>query len=82
MKQSTSENHYLLIEKAYHSLSDKVYAVFRKAGISEMDSEDMRQEVFLRLLNLDFINCHTLQGLIFTTAYHMRVSYFRHASSR
>lgn len=81
MKQSTGKNHYLLIEKAYRSLSGDVYAFFRKAGISVKDSEDMTQEVFLKLLSLDFINRGTLQGLIFVTAYHMRVSYFRHRTA-
>ena len=63
-----------MYEKAHPTL----ISIFRKANISEEDSRDLVQEVFVKLMTLDILLEDHLMGLAVTIAYQKRTNWLRH----
>ena len=67
-----------IIGHIYQEMRTDIYSIFRQACISEDDCEDLVQEVFVKVLNLDVIQPKSLKGLVARMAYQKRTDYFRH----
>jgi len=66
-----------LICRAYNEMRGKILAIFRQAGISEADSEDMLHDVFERLMGMDVLMEETVNGIVAVMAYRKRIDYLR-----
>jgi RNA polymerase sigma factor (sigma-70 family) len=67
-----------IIGQVYEEMRTDVYSIFRQACIPEEDCEDLVQEVFVKVLNLDIIQPESLKALVARMAYQKRTDYFRH----
>lgn len=66
-----------LVSKAYESYADEVMSLFLQYNICREDAEDLVQEVFMKVLNVDTLCGDTLKGLVMVAAYNIRKDYFR-----
>lgn len=67
-----------IIGQVYEEMRTDIYSIFRQACIPEEDCEDLVQEVFVKVLNLDIIQPESLKALVARMAYQKRTDYFRH----
>lgn len=67
-----------LVTRLFQSQRNYVYAIFRQACIPEADCEDLVQESFVKLLDIDTIREDTATNLLATIAYCLRTDYLRH----
>ena len=77
MEKSTAL-HQEAIGRLYEEAGPMLLSIFRKASIPEEDSEDLVQEVFVKLMALDVILVDHLMGLAVTIAYQKRTDWLRH----
>lgn len=71
---------YQNVGKAYTLYRQDAFAIFRQTCIPVHICEDLVQEVFMKLLTLDFIDTGKIQSLVAVTAFHIRTDYMRHRS--
>lgn len=76
--ETNLSNDRQFIGRIYTEVKDTVYAIFRQTGIPEETCEDMVQDVFIKLMNVDILRPEQMKGLVITIAYRMRIDYFRH----
>lgn len=69
---------YQNVGRAYSSYRQDAFAIFRQVGIPALVCEDLVQDVFMKLLMLDFIDVDKVKSLVATTAFHIRTDYLRH----
>lgn len=55
----------------------QVLSIFLKAGIDMQESEDLTQEVFLRMMGVDVLNHDTADAMVIKIAYNLKTDYFR-----
>lgn len=67
-----------VIGKTYKKIRQEIFSIFRQACIAEDTCEDLVQEVFVKILNLDVIIEEQLKGMAVTIAYQKRIDYLRH----
>lgn len=72
-----NQANFPLVASVYNRRRDDIRRIFLHSGISMHDTEDMVQDVFVRLLNVDTITPSTIDALVVTIAYNMRIDYFR-----
>ena len=53
-----------IIGQVYEEMRTDIYSIFRQACIPEEDCEDLVQEVFVKVLNLDIIQPESLKALV------------------
>lgn len=75
MVQSTINNQ--IVDAVYRRMRSRIFAIFRQARIPEGECEDLVQDVFAKLLQLDVIREETASGITATIAFHMRTDYLR-----
>lgn len=71
-------NNRIAVGKIYADVRRELYAIFRQVCIAEEECEDLVQEVFVKILDLDVIVEDQLKGLAVTIAYQKRTDYLRH----
>lgn len=67
-----------IIGETYQKVRQELFSIFRQACIAEDTCEDLVQEVFLKIMNLDIILEDQLKGMAVKMAYQKRVDYLRH----
>lgn len=65
------------ITQAYMEMRTQLFAIFRQACMPEADCEDMIQEVFVRLLRVETLQAETVNAMVVTIAFRLRVDYLR-----
>jgi len=66
-----------IIANAYQQKREDLFKIFRQVGISETECEDMIQDVFIKIMNIDLLREDTICGLAVTMAYHLRTDWLR-----
>lgn len=67
-----------IIGKVYQEVRTELFSIFRQACIAADTCEDLVQEVFVKILDLDIIIADQLKALAVTIAYQKRTDYLRH----
>lgn len=75
-------NQSQIISQAYTMYAEEVKSLFWQYNISMEDTEDLLQELFIKLLGIDMIRPETIKSLIMVAAYNMRKDYFRKKTFR
>ena len=75
-------NQSQIISQAYTMYAEEVKSLFLQYNISKEDTEDLLQEIFIKLLGVDIIRPETVKSLIMVAAYNMRKDYFRKKAFR
>ena len=78
MRPVDKTNNYRIIGEIYQKIRPEIFSIFRQACIAEDTCEDLVQEVFIKILNIDLIIEDQLKGLAVTIAYQKRTDYLRH----
>lgn len=74
----TTRNDKNLITDLYKRYHDDLKRYFLSYLHNEMDADDMLQNVFVRIMNVDVIDNTTAKSLLFTTAHRMVIDELRH----
>ena len=72
-----STTNQTIIESVYMRKRSQVLSIFLKAGIDMQESEDLTQEVFLRMMGVDVLNHDTADAMVIKIAYNLKTDYFR-----
>lgn len=79
---TNNQNQSQIISKAYIMYAEEVKSLFLQYNISKEDTEDLLQELFVKLLGVDMIRPETIKSLLMVAAYNMRKDYFRKKAFR
>lgn len=66
-----------ITESVYMRKRSQVLSIFLKAGIDMQKSEDLTQEVFLRMMGVDVLNHDTADAMVIKIAYNLKTDYIR-----
>lgn len=78
MTPNDKTKNYQVIGEIYQKIRPEIFSIFRQACIDEDTCDDLVQEVFIKILNIDLIIEDQLKGLAVTIAYQKRTDYLRH----
>lgn len=76
MKTISNRNRQIIGE-TYQKVRQEIFSIFRQACIDTDTCEDLVQDVFLKIMNLDVILEDQLKGMVVTMAYQKRTDYLR-----
>lgn len=62
-----------ITESVYMRKRSQVLSIFLKAGIDMQESEDLTQEVFLRMMGVDVLNHDTADAMVIKIAYNLKI---------
>jgi RNA polymerase sigma factor (sigma-70 family) len=66
-----------IIESVYRDLRPQVYAIFRSVAMPEADCEDLVQDVFLRLMQIETLVPETAKSVTMVIAMRLRTDWLR-----
>lgn len=75
--KTISDKNRELIGETYQKVRHEIFTIFRQACIDVDTCEDLVQEVFMKIMNLDILIAEQLKGLAITIAYQKRTDYLR-----
>ena len=73
----TETNKSKAIANAYIEMRAQLLAIFRQVRMPEADCEDMVQEVFVKLLGVETLQTETVNAIVTTIAFRLRIDYLR-----
>lgn len=65
------------IDHVYREMREQILSIFRQCSIPEAECEDLTQDVFVKLMQIDVLRLDTIQGITATIALRMRTDYLR-----
>lgn len=74
----TDKNRTDMIGRIFTETKGDVFSIFRQACIPVEECEDLTQDVFVKLMNIDLIDPLRVKSLVITIAYRTRTDYIRH----
>lgn len=72
------QNRTNMIGRIFTETKGDVFSIFRQACIPVEECEDLTQDVFVKLMNIDLIDPERVKSLVITIAYRTRTDYIRH----